>query len=168
MTRLLSLTAVALLASGATRAAWAVDVTQKVATTASPEVVWSIIGGFPDIATWLPAAASSPADKGSDVGSVRIITLKAPGEPTITEKLTARDPAAHSYSYQIVKVDPKVLPVAGYTSTISVAAHGSGSTITWRGHFAAAGGASDAAAAKAVKGVYSSGLAHVKSLAETH
>jgi hypothetical protein len=168
MTRLLSLTAVALLACAATRAAWAVQVTQTVTTTASPDVVWSIVGAFPDIATWLPGTTGSEADKGSDIGSVRVITLKAPGDPTITEKLTARDPAAHSYSYDIIKVDPKVLPVSGYSSTITVAAHGSGSKVTWHGSFSAAGGASDAAASKAVTGIYRAGLNHVKSLAETH
>jgi hypothetical protein len=165
MTRLLTPAVLALLAFAGT--ASAIEVTQKMTTKASPEVVWSIIGEFPAISTWLPPAASSPADNGSKVGSVRVITLKAPGDPTITEKLTGRDTVAHSYSYEIVKVDPKVLPVSGYTSTISVASHGSGSTVTWHGSFSAAGGATNAAAKKAVAGVYKAGLDHVKSLAET-
>lgn len=168
MIRLLGSTALALLAAGGLQAASAAQITKTMSTTASPEAVWSIIGEFGDIATWLPGAASSPADNGSKVGSVRIITLKAPGDPTITEKLTARDTVAHSYSYEIVKVDPKVLPVSGYTSTISVKSVGSGSKVTWHGSFSPAGGASDAAAEKAVGGVYTAGLTHVKSLAETH
>ena len=112
---------------------------------------------------WLPGVASSPADKGSKVGSVRIITLKAPGDPTVTETLTARK--AHSYSYKIDKVDPKVLPVTGYTSTITVAKGEGGTTVTWHGDFTAAG-TDDASAQKAVSGLYRSGLDNIKTLTE--
>lgn len=144
--------------------AHAAEVTETVTTTASPTKVWALVGKFEAIADWLPGVASSPADHDSTVGSVRVITLKAPGDPTVTERLTARK--GHSYSYAITKVDPKVLPVSGYTSTISVTKSGTGATVTWHGSFSPAGGADEAAADKAVSGLYRSGLDNIKALAE--
>jgi carbon monoxide dehydrogenase subunit G len=164
MIRLLGATAALALTLAATQASRAAEVTQTVTTTASAARVWSMIGKFEAIGTWLPGVASSPADHGSTVGSVRVITLKAPGNPTVTEKLTARH--GHSYSYAITAVDPKVLPVSGYTSTISVAKAGAGSTVTWHGSFQPAGGADDAGAEKAVTGLYRSGLDSIKAMVE--
>ena len=144
--------------------AQAAEVTQSVTTTASPKAVWALVGPFAGISGWLPGAASSPADHGDSVGSVRVITLQAPGNPTVKERLTARK--AYSYSYAIVAVDPKVLPVTGYTSTISVTKNGTGSKVTWHADFQPAGGASEAAADKAVTGLYQAGLGNIKKLAE--
>ncbi len=56
------------------------EVKQSIDTTATPEKVWTVIGDFNGIADWLPPAASSPATDGNNVGSVRTITLKAPGD----------------------------------------------------------------------------------------
>lgn len=53
-----------------------------------------------------------------------------------------------------------------YSSTIGVTPAGSGSVVTWRGSFQPAGGADDAAAAKAMGGVYRAGLDNIKTLAE--
>ena len=44
-----------------------------------------VVGPFDGISAWLQGAASSPADHGDTVGSVRVITLKAPGNPTVKE-----------------------------------------------------------------------------------
>jgi hypothetical protein len=162
MTRSLMLAACALVAFSA--AATAAEVTETVDTTASPKTVWKLVGKFDGIVDWLPGVASSPADKGSKVGSVRTITLKAPGDPTVVETLTAHK--GHSYSYKIDKVDPKVLPVTGYTSTISVTKTPTGSTVSWHGNFTPAGGADEAAADKAVSGLYRSGLDNIKTLVE--
>ena len=49
------------------------------------------------------------------------------------------------------------LPVANYLSTISVAADGAGSKITWIGKYDAKG-ASDAEAMKVIDGVYQGGI----------
>ncbi len=144
--------------------AGAVEVSQAVTTTASPKKVWSVIGQFDGIAGWLPGTVSSPADKGNKLGSVRVITLKAPGDPTVKEELTARH--GYSYSYKILEVDPKVLPVSNYSSTISVVKAAGGSTVTWKGEFDPAGGADENAAAKAVSGLYRAGLDNIKALAE--
>jgi hypothetical protein len=146
-----------------THAAYAVEVNETVDTSASPKAVWTLVGKFDGIVNWLPGVVSSPADKGSKVGSVRVITLKAPGDPTVTETLTARK--GHSYSYKIDKVDPKVLPVTDYTSTISVTKTATGSTVTWHGNFTPAG-MDDAGASKAVSGLYRSGLDNIKTLVE--
>ncbi len=161
MIRSLGYTAAALISLSTAQAA---EVSQSITTTASPKAVWALVGPFDGIAGWLPGAVSSPADHGDTVGSVRIITLKAPGNPTVKEKLTAHK--AHSYSYAILAVDPKVLPVTGYTSTISVTKDGTGSKVTWQSNFQPAGGADEAAADKAVTGLYQAGLGNIKKLTE--
>ena len=160
MTRVLALAA--LLAP--LHIAAAAEVTQSVTTTASPKAVWSVIGAFDGIHTWLPGAASSPADKGNKIGSVRLITLSAPGNPTVQEQLTARK--GTSYSYKILKVDPKVLPVTNYASTISVTKSGAGSTVTWHATFTPPAGTDEAADEKALTGLYESGLGNIKTMAE--
>ncbi len=161
MIRLLCCTAAALACLASAQAA---EVTQSITTSASPKAVWALVGPFDGIAGWLPGAASSPADHGDTVGSVRVITLKAPGNPTVREKLTAHK--ARSYSYAILAVDPKVLPVTGYTSTITVAKDGTGSKVTWHADFQPAAGVDEAAADKAVSGLYQSALANIKTLTE--
>jgi uncharacterized protein YndB with AHSA1/START domain len=145
-------------------AAKAAEVTETVDTTASPKAVWKLIGKFDGIVNWLPGVVSSPADKGNKIGSVRTITLKSAGGPTVVETLTARKRL--SYSYKIDTVDPKVLPVTGYTSTIAVTKTPTGSTVTWHGDFTPAGGLDDAASEKAVSGLYRSGLDNIKTLVE--
>jgi hypothetical protein len=144
--------------------AMAVEVKETVNTSAPPDRVWALIGHFDAIHNWLPSAASSPADRLDAPGSVRVITLKAPGNPKVTERLTAH--AERSYSYAITQVDPKVLPVTAYTSTISVAPASGGSLVTWRSNFKPAGGADDAASSKAVTDLYRSGLDNIKTLTE--
>jgi len=140
---------------------------QSIDTTATPAKVWSVIGDFNGIADWLPPAASSPATDGNNVGSVRTITLKAPGSPTVIEKLLKYDGDAFSYTYAIEKVDPKVLPVVHYKSTISVKTDKKGTTkITWAGKFDPAPGTDVPTAEKAVSGLYQAGLASIKTLAE--
>ena len=146
------------------QAARALEVSQTVTTSAPPAKVMALIGQFDNIAAWLPGAESSPADKGNAAGSVRVITLKAPGSPTVTERLTTSTNTG--YSYTISKVDPKVLPVSEYSSMINVAPAGAGSAVTWQGTFKPAGGADDATAEKAVTGLYRAGLDNIKALTE--
>jgi uncharacterized protein YndB with AHSA1/START domain len=166
MGRLLNLAVFSAVGLGTVTGASAAEIMQVVTTTAPPAKVWDIIKAFDSIATWLPPAKSSPADHGTDIGSVRVITLKAPGDPTVTEKLTAHSDAARSYSYEIIKVDPKVLPVTNYASTIAVSPTSGGSLVTWRGSFTPAAGVDQATAEKAVAGVYRAGLDEIKVLAE--
>jgi hypothetical protein len=166
MNRLATMAVMSAVGLGTVHGAGAAEIMQVVTTTAAPAKVWDIIKAFDSIATWLPPAASSPADHGTEIGSVRVITLKAPGDPTVTEKLTAHSDAARSYSYAIVKVDPKVLPVTNYVSTIAVSPTSGGSLVTWRGSFLPAAGVDKETAEKAVAGVYRAGLDEIKVLAE--
>ncbi len=158
------------LAQGPTRQ----RVSQTVDIARSPDEVWAIIKDFDAIARWHPAVASSPADKGNEVGSKRTLTLRAPGDPGFEEELTKYDAAGRSYGYRIEKVDPKVLPVNTYTATIEVRANpAGGSTVEWRAAFYRGymlndppPELNDAASAKAVTGVFRAGLDNIKAIAE--
>ena len=135
--------------------------------------VWAIIRDFDSFAKWFPGAASSAADKGNEVGSVRTIVLKAPGDPKIVEELLSYDDAKHTYHYAIKEVDVKVLPVNNYSSTIRVTGEGDKSTVEWKGAFYRGfvnndppPELSDEAAVKAVTGVYKAGLEALKAKIE--
>ena len=121
----------------------------KGSSTASADAVWAKIGDFCGIGKWHPAIEKCVL---SADGKQRTLSLKGGG--TIVEKLEKRDDAAHSYTYSIVSGP---LPVTNYMSTISVAAAGTGSTITWSGKYDAKG-ASDADAKKTIDGVYQGGV----------
>jgi len=148
-------------------------VVEKVEIAKSPDEVWAMIKNFDGIAKWLPGAVSSPADKGNEIGSTRIITLKSGGK--ITEQLERYDDAGRSYFYRITDVDVKVLPVNNYSSTLEVkpGADGKSAVVEWRGAFYRGypnndppPELNDDAAEKAVTGVYRSGLDHLKEMAE--
>jgi hypothetical protein len=120
-------------------------------TSQSVDAVWQKIGDFCGIANWHPAIAK--CDLSADKKD-RTLTLKGGG--TIVEHLVRWSDKTHSYTYKIVSGP---LPVDDYISTIHVhaAKSGSGSVISWRGHYTAKG-ASDADAKKAIDGVYDAGL----------
>jgi hypothetical protein len=127
----------------------AIESSIKGSSTASADAVWAKIGDFCGIGKWHPAIEKCVL---SADGKQRTLSLKGGG--TVVEKLEKRDDAAHSYTYSIIDGP---LPVANYTSTISVAAAGTGSTITWSGKYDAKG-ASDADAKKTMDGVYQGGI----------
>jgi carbon monoxide dehydrogenase subunit G len=137
--------------------------------------VWAIVKDFDSIAKWHPAVASSVATKGDEVGSVRTVVLKAPGDPKLIEALLSYDDAAHTYHYEIQDVDVKVLPVQNYTSWLTVKDNGhGGSRLEWKGAFYRGDQRNDPppelnddAALAAVKGVYQPGLDNVKKIAES-
>lgn len=144
------------------------SVTETLEIAASADAVWALIGKFDGLAHWAPGIASSQADKGDAIGSLRKVVLKAPGDPAIVEQLTAHDAAARSYSYIITEVDPGLLPVAHYASTIRVDDAGAGtSRVEWRGQFAPATPEAKDAALGAVAGIYRGGLAALKQRAES-
>jgi hypothetical protein len=121
--------------------------------------VWAMIADFDALSKWLPPVVSSVADKGNEIGSVRHLVLDAPGDPSFDEELTAYDAAGRSYSYEILAVDPQVLPVENYTSTIIVRDNGKGGAkVEWSGAFDAASGFDGATPVEAVRGVYRAGL----------
>jgi hypothetical protein len=127
----------------------AIESSIKGSSTASADAVWAKVGDFCGIGKWHPAIEKCVL---SADGKQRTLSLKGGG--TVVEKLEKRDDAAHSYTYSIIDGP---LPVANYTSTISVAAAGTGSTITWSGKYDAKG-ASDADAKKTMDGVYQGGI----------
>jgi hypothetical protein len=127
----------------------AIESSIKGSSTASADAVWAKIGDFCGIGKWHPAIEKCVL---SADGKQRTLSLKGGG--TVVEKLEKRDDAAHSYTYSIVDGP---LPVTNYVSTISVAAAGTGSTITWSGKYDAKG-ASDADAKKTMDGVYQGGI----------
>jgi len=136
--------------------------------------VWAIIKDFDSLAKWHPVIASSPATKGNEVGSVRTLTLKAAGDPQLQEELMSYDDAGHTYHYEMKDHDPKILPVANYTSWITVKDDGKGgSEVEWKGAYYRGDQRNDPppelnddAANAAVKGVYRSGLDNLKKIAE--
>jgi hypothetical protein len=144
-------------------------VTEEIEISAPPAAVWAVVGDFTSIANWHPALATSPASKGSEVGSVRTLTLKSGG--TLVEELEARDSDAMTLKYRAM--DGGALPVTNYSSTMVVTAQGAGSKVVWRGAFYRGfpnndppPEQNDEAAVKAVTGVYKSGLQSLKAFVE--
>jgi hypothetical protein len=133
----------------AATSAQAVESKVSKTSTQSVDAVWAKIGDFCGIGQWHPAVAKCElsADK-----KERTLTLKGGG--TIVEHLVRWSDKTHSYTYRIVS---SPLPIEKYESTIHVSKSGSGSKITWSGHYSAKG-ASDADAKKAIDGVYQGGV----------
>src|SRR5215475_6680940 len=138
---------VALLLSGLT--VQALESSAKATSKLSADALWAKIGDFCGISKWHPAVEKCEL---SADGKTRTLALKGGG--TIVEALVKMDAAGRSYTYSILSGP---LPVANYTSTISVAADGAGSMVTWIGNYDAKG-ANDADAKKTIDGVYDSGL----------
>ena len=131
-------------------AAHALESSAKASSKLSADAMWAKIGDFCGIGKWHPAVEKCEL---SADGKTRTLSLKGGG--TIVEALVKMDAAGRSYTYAIVNGP---LPVANYSSTISVAADGAGSVLTWTGKYDAKG-APDADAMKVVQGIYDSGLA---------
>ncbi len=153
------------LAHGPTRQ----KVIEKITIDAPAGDVWSRIKNFDALKDWHPAVAASPADKGNEVGSVREISLKGGG--ALTESLEGYSDEQMKYNYRAK--DGGALPVTNYTSTIQVTADGNKAVVEWRGAFYRAfpnnnppPDQNDEAAVAAITGVYQSGLANLKKLAE--
>jgi hypothetical protein len=140
-------------------AAMALNVKKSLDVAAAPDAVWKAIGDFSGIGAWHPAVEKCELQQ-KDGKTFRLISLKGGG--TILEQQSGRDDAARSYGYTIVE---SPLPVANYASTLSVAAKGSGSTVTWTGTFDAKG-APDDKAREVIGGIYDAGLAGIAAKAK--
>ncbi|CAL9327303.1 SRPBCC family protein [Streptomyces sp. SudanB182_2057] len=79
---------------------------------ASPEKVWSLIGGFDALPDWLPYIPESTALEGG-----RVRRLKNPEGEVIIERLVDFNETERHYSYAILQAP---FPVNGYVSTIRV------------------------------------------------
>ncbi|MFF9322269.1 SRPBCC family protein [Streptomyces sp. NPDC014735] len=79
---------------------------------ASPDKVWSLIGGFDALPDWLPYIPESTPLEGG-----RVRRLKNPNGEVIIERLVDFNEAERHYSYAILQAP---FPVDGYVSTIRV------------------------------------------------
>ncbi len=115
-------------------------VTESIEINAPAEKVWALVGNFRD-ASWIPAVAktegtgdNTPASGTGNDGAKRTLTLQGGG--VVEEALDAYDAKEMTFSYEITKVDVKVLPVNDYSSHVTVTANGADkSTLEWKGAF---------------------------------
>lgn len=136
---------------------------------ATPDEVWAVIGKFDDM-SWHPAVAKTEITGDGSVDqpekSERVLHLKADaGDPTITEILSKWQPDKKCYAYRIEKVDPAVLPVTNYGSTLCVKDEGGKAKVVWKGGFYRGDpngqppeNLNDDAAMKGVTAIYQAGL----------
>ncbi len=142
-------------------------VTETIEINAPAAKVWEAIGSF-DSMSWHPAFEKTEAEGGNEPGAKRTLTLKGGGQ--VFEELISYDADAMKMKYMITEVDVKIVPVNNYSSWLFVEDLGGGkSKVTWKGAFYRGymnndppEDLNDAAAVKAVKGVYTSGLEALK------
>ncbi|MEV5010445.1 MULTISPECIES: SRPBCC family protein [unclassified Streptomyces] len=119
---------------------------------ASPQKVWSLVGGFDALPDWLPYILESTALEGG-----RVRQLKNPDGEVIVERLVDFNETERHYSYAIVEAP---FPVTGYVSTIRVHAvpgHEDIAEVQWSGRFAP-DGVSDDEVVDLFTGIYRDGL----------
>jgi len=129
--------------------------------------VWARIGNFQDM-SWLPVVAKTEGTDGNTPDKAkRELTLKSGG--VVDEELYKYDAEKMMYAYRIDKVDIKVLPVNDYSSQIYVTADGDKTKVEWHGAFYRGymnndppPDLTDEASAKAVSGLYRTGLDSLK------
>ncbi len=147
------------------KAAPGLTTNKSVEINAAPSAVWNIVKDFDGLNKWHPAFSKDVITKGGNgqVGSVRAVTLK--DGPTFTEEMTAYDDAKMMFSYKIIESS---LPIDKYTSTMTVAANGNGSVLTWLGNYItkAGSGKTDADSQGLIDGAYQAGIDNVKKMAE--
>jgi Polyketide cyclase / dehydrase and lipid transport len=150
-------------------------VEKTVTIKAAPAKVWAIVKDFGNMQTWHPAVATDKLeqkkDENGEMATYRTLGLKGGGD--IIEKLRGSDDAAMKLKYEIVG---GVAPVADYNAVMTVTAGpGAGeSTVTWVGRFYRTyklnppipAGQDDETAVKFITGVFDSGLANLKKVAE--
>jgi mxaD protein len=164
MIRIASVAAMTILCGvlGSNAVAKTMTVTRTVEINAPPAKVWALAGDFGGIHNWHPAAKSTTVEGDKEkTGAKRVITLQDGGK--IMETQTARAAKSMSMTYIITE---SVLPVNQYKSTLSARRTAKGTMVKWTGRFVAKKGADDKTALQAITGVYDSGLANLKKVAE--
>jgi hypothetical protein len=97
---------------------------------ATPEKIWTVVGNFHDM-SWDPDIVKTEGTGGNEPDSTRTLTLKNGGQ--ITEQLSKYSGADFTYSTFLPHNDPKVLPVADFSTVLTVTAEAGGkSTVEWR------------------------------------
>jgi carbon monoxide dehydrogenase subunit G len=151
-------------------------VEKSITIKADPAKVWAIVKDFGNMQKWHPAIASDKLeqkkDESGEMATFRTLTLKSGG--TILEKLRSSDDKDMKLKYEIVSSQ---LPFTDYNSTMTVAKgeNAGETTVTWVGRFyrlyklnpPIPAGQDDKTAADAVTGIYDSGLANLKKVAES-
>lgn len=131
--------------------------------------VWALVSDFNGMPKWHPAVKESKVEE-KDGATLRLLTLQDGG--TILEQLRSKNDADMQIKYEILE---GVIPVSGYTSKITVKDAGNGeTTVEWFGRYyrkyvlnpPIPAGEDDESAKKAVDGIYQSGLANLKKVAE--
>ncbi|WP_030172726.1 SRPBCC family protein [Streptomyces sp. NRRL S-813] len=119
---------------------------------ASPDKVWSLIGGFDALPDWLPYISESTALEGG-----RVRRLKNPEGEVIIERLVDFNETERRYSYSILQAP---FPVNGYVSTIRVHAipgQENAAEVQWSGRFNPDGATEDEVV-DLFTGIYRDGL----------
>ena len=142
-------------------------VKEQIEIAAPPAKVWEAVRDFSSLA-WHPAVGSTTLDKGTNnkKGAVRTVTTKDGAK--LVEELLSHQDSTRSLKYRIIE---SPLPVSGYVSTLVVKSAKGGSRVEWSSTFRRkdekpAEGADNAGAKKAVSGIYTSGLAALKTQLE--
>jgi hypothetical protein len=107
----------------------------SVEVNAPPEKVWAVIGNFHDL-SWVPAVAKVEGEGGNDPDSAkRTVTLKS-GGVWHDEELSDYDATKFTYGTFLPHVDVKVLPVADFSTHLSITPAADGkSKVEWRSAF---------------------------------
>jgi mxaD protein len=158
-------------------------VEEKITINASPEKVWTMIKDFGGLHEWLPPVASTELKD----DKTRVLTIKAEGNPTITEELVKTDDEKMMVIYKITDMSViktitfnskdtpyYTLPVSTYKAWLSVKAVDGGSQVTWKAKFYRSfmdnppvpEGQSDADSKATIEGIFKSGLENLKTIME--
>ena len=142
---------------------------ESITINAKPEDVWNLIKDFGKIDIWHPSISKVESD-----GKTRTIYYSPRNNTPIKQKLESYNAEKMMYKTSITEVDIKSFPVSTYTANISVKGNDDGtSTVLWKGAFYRAYVNNDpppelneAAAIKAVKEFFQSGLNNLKTKLE--
>lgn len=150
-------------------------VEKSITIKADPAKVWAIVKDFGNIHKWHPGVASTKLeqkkDENGDMATFRTLTFKDGGN--VYEKLRSADDATMKLKYEIVT---GTLPLTDYNAvmTVTKGEQPGETTVTWVGRFyrlyklnpPIPAGQDDETAIKAITGIFDSGLANLKKVAE--
>ncbi len=150
-------------------------VEKNITIKADPAKVWAIVKDFGSIHKWHPGVTSTKLeqkkDDNGDMATFRTLTFKDGGN--VYEKLRSSDDVAMKLKYEITT---GTLPLSDYNSSITVTKgeNAGESTVTWVGRFyrlyklnpPIPAGQDDETAIKTITGIFDSGLANLKKVAE--
>jgi hypothetical protein len=134
--------------------AMAAEVSETTRINAPLDKVWRLVKPFCSVAQWHPAVDKCEL-RSQNGKQERVLAIKGGG--VIEERLLATSSAGHSVRYSILN---SPLPVKDYVSTMTLSVDGAGTKVVWGSRFTPVG--DEAAAKKAVSGIYTSGFDGMK------